>query len=171
MCNHRGTSVGQGVAVGVFWHAIQLLVKNRSEWKSHDSQSYTWNIHSAIRSTPVRLAHAKAAGSLLALGMIWYQTTSPPCSFWMTALATSGFSALRDIDYLRSVDGNLARSLEAWPLDFSLPLDLTIGSRISEVLANIGVSVSCEFSKLFACTYIQQGFRGPGYKRRTRTVY
>jgi hypothetical protein len=64
----------------------------------------------------------------------------------MTALATCGFSALRDIDYLRSIDSGLARSLEAWPLDSSLPLDLTMGSRISQVLANIGVSVSCKFS-------------------------
>lgn len=117
------------------------MVKNRSEWKSQDADSFTWNIRPAIRSTASRIAHVKAAGSLLGLGLVWYQTTSPPCSFWLSALATCGFPALKDIDYLKSIDGNLARSLEAWPLDSSLPLDLTMGSRMSQVLANIRVSV------------------------------
>jgi hypothetical protein len=101
----------------MYERALSLFTSDSSVWKPSRNNTFTWNVR-AIPTNPLRLAKARTAGSLLALGYTWFARSFHPISFWLSALCvTSSFDLLKSVKYICQIDEELANSLRAWPVD------------------------------------------------------
>jgi len=106
----------------MYERTLLLLTKDPSVWKPSRNGTFTWNVR-AIPTNSVRLAKARTAGTLLALGFTWFARSFHPISFWLSALCVApSFEDLKCINYIGQIDEELGNSLGAWPLDPSIPL-------------------------------------------------
>ena len=139
-----GASVGTGPIRAMYEHALSLFTGDASVWKVSQNDTVTWNIR-AIPTNPLRLAKARTAGTLLAIGFTWFARTFHPISFWLSAFCvTASFDSLKCIDFICQIDEELGISLQAWPLDSNIPL--ISSSSLTALLANyLNTSVSSNF--------------------------
>lgn len=135
-------SVGPGPVRAVYERALKILTDERSMWKPHCNGTVTWNVR-PIPTTPLRLAKACTAGTLIALGLLWYGMTFHPISFWLVGLCVSTFDELKDLSFIKSIDEELAATLSAWPLDPSTSFPSSESADLSSLIINhLGVTVS-----------------------------
>ena len=135
-------AVGPGPARAVYEQALKILTEEPSMWKPHYNETFTWNVR-PIPTTPLRLAKASTAGTLIALGLLWYGMSFHPISFWLVGLCASTFDDLKDLSFIKSIDEELAATLSAWPLDPSTPFPPLESVDLSNLVINhLGVTVS-----------------------------
>ena len=135
-------SVGPGPVHAVYERALKILTEEPSMWKPHYNGTFTWNVR-PIPTTPLRLAKACTAGTLIALGLLWYGMSFHPISFWLVGLCASTFDDLKDLSFIKSIDEELATTLSAWPLDPSTPFPSLGSIDLSNLIINhLGVTVS-----------------------------
>jgi hypothetical protein len=130
----RGPAVGDGVERGIMRAAIHLIAGQPEHWKTlNDHGHVTWAVRSNASS--VRLARAKAHGTLCALHFAWLGTLPLPISPYMFLLAISGhLSEAFDLTFMTAINPELAEQLREWPLVHSEPLNLRAGSTTSQLI-------------------------------------
>ena len=128
----------------MYERALSLFTSDSSIWKPSRNNTFTWNVR-AIPTNSLRLAKARTAGTLLALGYTWFARSFHPISFWLSALCvTQSFDNLKIVDYIGQIDEELADSFRAWPTDPDMPLIST--SSLNTLLANyLNATVSLAF--------------------------
>ena len=115
---------------------MKLLVADAATWKPHgDGTTYTWNVRT-IPSNPARLVKARVAGTLMALGVVWYGMAFHPISFFMFGLCVASFNDLKNLDFIRSIDGTLADELSEWPIDAQVPFASAPSMVLQSLLVN-----------------------------------
>lgn len=118
----------------MYERALSLFTKDETVWRPLRNDTVTWNVRT-IPTNPLRLAKARTAGTLLALGYTWFACSFHPISFWLSALCvTESFDSLKCTDFISQIDQELANSLRAWPLDPHIPLSSS--SSLTVLLAN-----------------------------------
>jgi hypothetical protein len=148
-----GASVGAGPFRSIYERALSLFTKDASVWKPSRNGTFTWNVRT-IPTNPLRLAKARTAGTLLALGYTWFARSFHPISFWLSALCvTPSPDSLKCTDFIGKIDEELANSLQAWPLDANIPL--ISSPSLTILLANhLNTTVSLQILILSRILYI-----------------
>jgi hypothetical protein len=72
----------------------------------------------------------------MALGVVWYGMAFHPISFFMFGLCVAPFNDLKNLDFIRSVDKNLADELSEWPMDAQVPFAAAPSISLQSLLAN-----------------------------------
>lgn len=116
--------------------AIKIMAADAAHWRHLDDLGHvTWAVRSGASVSASRLARAKAHGTLCALHMAWFGSLPYPISPWLFLLIISGFSSIIDHTFIVSLNPSLAACLAFWPLDDSVPLDLSPMSIPSQLIA------------------------------------
>jgi hypothetical protein len=123
---HSGRAVGTGVERSVLNEIVsKLLQENTGMWKKVDDDLVLAMEPSSVTPSSERLGLFRVTGYACMLFMLWMNTLPPGLSPAFVLAILDGESSLLDLDFLTKVVPGCAETLRPWPLNHSVPIDIS----------------------------------------------
>ena len=120
LCSGQG--FGDGVVHAVLQQALKTMLSDTTFWRSSFTEEY-FTLTPRLTTSLFRKTRIKAFGSLVLLCLYMSGGVSPdPISPFLLLSAMGGDEALLDLEFIKVLAPDCAKTLECWLLDPETPL-------------------------------------------------